>query len=261
MTDPFDFAWRKDRPGQLEIKRYFGNDKHIVIPDGVTRIGYEAFAGCDAESIELPESLEAIEFGAFRNCAFLESITIPRNVTEIEDHTFSGCHNLKSVILNSGVTAIGFQAFGFCRSLEEIDLPYWVNFIDEDAFYGCTSLKKIYTFNFTIVPDCFKKSAVLGFVARDVSVNTLLGSQVVQYLKERCADFKELAMDNLPLLKLICSIQGISAEVLNDYIEYALEHNLVEQVTITTDALVNRAALDTIDAKLAKGLGISQGKD
>lgn len=45
-----------------------------VIPDGVTEIGKEAFAGCtNLQSIVIPNSVKVIEEGAFRDCTFLPS--------------------------------------------------------------------------------------------------------------------------------------------------------------------------------------------
>ena len=60
----------------------FADNKHLteyVIPDGVTEIGWCAFAGCTSlTSIAIPDSVTRIGLGAFRGCTGLTSITIPR---------------------------------------------------------------------------------------------------------------------------------------------------------------------------------------
>ena len=41
----------------------------VVLPDGVTKIGWFAFSGCRSlASVTLPASVERIEYGAFENC-------------------------------------------------------------------------------------------------------------------------------------------------------------------------------------------------
>ena len=69
--------------------------KDLVIPAGVTRIGYVAFL----------------------NCSSLTSVTIPDSVTSIDDGAFYGCTSLTSVTIGEGVTSIGEEAFYGCSSL------------------------------------------------------------------------------------------------------------------------------------------------
>ena len=62
------------------LENYKGNSKNVVIPDGVTTIGYEAFSRCSSrlKSITIPDSVTSIGRRAFYNCSNLTSITIPR---------------------------------------------------------------------------------------------------------------------------------------------------------------------------------------
>ena len=54
----------------------------IIIPDGVTSIGDEAFLGCSSlKSIVIPDSVTSIGERAFKSCESLESIVIPGTVT------------------------------------------------------------------------------------------------------------------------------------------------------------------------------------
>ena len=67
----------------------------FTIPDGVTSIGYGAFAYCESlTSVTLPDSITSIGESAFEECRSLTSITIPDSVTTIGGYAFFGCESL-----------------------------------------------------------------------------------------------------------------------------------------------------------------------
>ncbi|MDE7164793.1 MAG: leucine-rich repeat protein, partial [Clostridiales bacterium] len=71
---------------------------HIVIPNGITSIGDNAFENCiGLTSIELPTSIIDIGNNAFFDCNSLTSIEIPNSVTSIGEGAFDGCISLKTV--------------------------------------------------------------------------------------------------------------------------------------------------------------------
>ena len=72
----------------------------LVIPDGVTRIGKKAFAGCtELSSISISNSVESIDDYAFSGCTELTNIEIPDNVMSIGRGAFKGCSNLTSITI------------------------------------------------------------------------------------------------------------------------------------------------------------------
>lgn len=97
------------------------NIKTIVIKNGVTNIGINAFAGC-------------------KN---LTSITIPASVTSIGDVAFNDCNSLISISMPEGVTSIGKYAFFGCTHLASVSIPVSVTFINTFAFDGCNNLTEI----------------------------------------------------------------------------------------------------------------------
>ena len=120
------------------------NMRHLIIGDGVTIIGSEAFWKCgNLLSMTIPNSVTRIEGGAFNSCSSLTSVTIPNSVTEIEWDTFYGCRSLTSVTIGNSVTSIGEMAFYGCTSLRSIEIPNSVTSIENRAFYNCSSLTSL----------------------------------------------------------------------------------------------------------------------
>lgn len=80
--------------------------KEIVISEGITTIGSEAFCGCDSLiRVSLPTTLTTIKDGAFWNCTSLETITLPQNVEKLdyykaECRVFDGCSSLKEILVH-----------------------------------------------------------------------------------------------------------------------------------------------------------------
>ena len=84
----------------------------VVIEDGVTSIGEDAFYNCSSlNSITIPNSVTTIGEMAFYGCSNLESIDIPESTKTIGDRCFEGCTNLKVLEIPGSVTSIGDYFF------------------------------------------------------------------------------------------------------------------------------------------------------
>ena len=126
------------------LHRYFGNEKNVLIPDNITKIGDFAFLKCSGiTSIIIPSSVTSIGKNAFDKCTSLTSIEIPSSVTRIEARAFSNCQSLTSIVIPNGVTHIGQYAFSSCIRLTNIEIPNSVKYIGESVFESCTSLTNI----------------------------------------------------------------------------------------------------------------------
>lgn len=120
------------------------NAQEVVIPEGVTRIGAEAFYACEnLESIVIPDSVTDIGEEAFESCDSLESVTLGESVKNIGDSAFCGCSALNSINIPGSVTNIGECAFACCYGLESITIPNSETSIGGSAFDGCESLESI----------------------------------------------------------------------------------------------------------------------
>ena len=134
-----DFGYSLNPDGTVDVRSYIGNERKIVVPDKlggkeVSGVGNMAFANLkDIESVELPEKISEINFGAFQGCTSLISFVIPQNVTSIGDSTFNGCTSLKSVMIPEGVKYISY-AFRDCDSLESVTIPKSVISIAYNTF-------------------------------------------------------------------------------------------------------------------------------
>ena len=118
-----------------------GRAGDYTIPDGITVIGADAFAGCEGlSSVTIPDTVTDIGDRAFQDCTSLTNITIPDTVTDIGDHAFQGCAGLTSMTLGSKLTCLGIAVFQDCTGLARITIPYGINTIGASAFQGCSGL-------------------------------------------------------------------------------------------------------------------------
>ena len=107
---------------------YANKDKieSVVIEDGVTSIGANAFDGCSG----------------------LTSITIPSSVTSIGEYTFDGCSGLTSITIPNSVKSIGTSAFSGCSGLTRVIYlgieEQWNNLTIESDNDYCLKAAKIF---------------------------------------------------------------------------------------------------------------------
>lgn len=99
-------------PSDVPYHKYVGKIKKVEIRDGVTEIGFHAFANCNhLTSVKIPASVYRIGSDAFENCRSLTSVVIPSRVTTIEDYLFAGCTRLKAVYIPASATSISKYSF------------------------------------------------------------------------------------------------------------------------------------------------------
>jgi hypothetical protein len=152
---------------------------NITIPNSVTNIWAQAFAGCSSlTNITLGSGVTSIGDGAFVRCSSLTNITvdplnsafssvdgvlfnqnqttlvqypggkvgsymIPNSVTNIGGSAFNTCFRLTGITIPNSVTSIGSGEFSGCSSLSNLDLGSGVTGIGDEAFSDCFSLTNV----------------------------------------------------------------------------------------------------------------------
>lgn len=113
-----------------------------IIPQGITKIGEEAFSRVNFTNscFHLPEGLEEIGHMAFYSCTNLYQVIVPSSVEYISEHAFANCQDLYIAFLKGGGKILGPYAFAACKRLGIIRLPEGMTTIEHGAFYGCTNL-------------------------------------------------------------------------------------------------------------------------
>ncbi|MDL2254501.1 leucine-rich repeat domain-containing protein [Ruminococcaceae bacterium OttesenSCG-928-I18] len=119
------------------LTRYKGKGNEIVVPNSVTKIAQEAFAGLEIKSIVVPASVTEISYRAFENCRQLESVVIEGQLTELMHETFKNCESLQSVQLPDTLQTIGTGCFEKCGALSQAPLPASLTEIGDQAFWQC----------------------------------------------------------------------------------------------------------------------------
>lgn len=114
----------------------------IIIEEGVTSIGANAFAFSQVRSVSIPDTVTRMGECAFEGCLRLTEVVIPSSLKEIPSSAFEEC-GLKSIVIPEGVTSIGSRAFMECWALTDVTLPVTMSSIGELAFYF-TKIKEVY---------------------------------------------------------------------------------------------------------------------
>ena len=115
----------------------------ISLPEGLTKIGNNAFAGTNLTEIIIPASVASIGDLAFFNCYSLSSVTIPDSVTSIGYAAFGYCDSLTSVTIPDSVISIGNEAFTGCAFLASVTIGSGVTSIGDYVFNGCARLTSV----------------------------------------------------------------------------------------------------------------------
>lgn len=122
----------------------YPNITKVTIPSSVESIGGRAFHDCTAlTEVTIPNGVKSIGGSAFLNCNKLMSITLPDSVEKLGDYAFYECDKLTSVALSRSMTEIGERTFAFCEALERVTIPKSVTKIDYNAFSHCDKLADI----------------------------------------------------------------------------------------------------------------------
>ena len=138
----------------------------MVIGNGVTSIGEDAFCGCSGltsivveagNTVNIPATVTSIGSCAFSNCTNLASVHISdiaawckitfdggmSNPLSYAHHLYKDGNEITNLEIPEGVTVINECAFYGCESLTSVTIPEGVTSIGENAFSSCESLTSV----------------------------------------------------------------------------------------------------------------------
>ena len=93
----------------LSILFSAASSETLVLPDALSEIGDEAFAGDQAiTSVVVNLGAERIGAGAFRGCSQLQTIALPSSVQQIAEDAFTDCHKPLLIRTIAGSNAMQF---------------------------------------------------------------------------------------------------------------------------------------------------------
>lgn len=150
---------------KIGVRAFYDNQKitKLVLPEGLTEIGYEAFSRCspvfekNPPSLEIvfPSTLKKVDDGAFSSniirklvlpatietygkgvfeTAGLEELVLPATMKAVPERLAEN-NPLKKIVIPDSVQKIGHGAFQF-NALEEIQFGKGLTEIGGNAFYG-----------------------------------------------------------------------------------------------------------------------------
>lgn len=153
----FDLNADSGETGYLPWKAYLDKIQKVVIEEGVTSIGANAFSfeilgegTSNLLSVSIPDTVTSIGEKAFYESAIIY-VDIPASVKSIGNKAFIYCTNLVSVNFsekakekeedkNEGLETIGECAFQGCLALESIVFPASVKSVGSGAFMQCSDM-------------------------------------------------------------------------------------------------------------------------
>lgn len=121
------------------LVKYNGDEKIVVVPAGIRKIGFEAFGKNEPgqsklERVVLPEGLEEIELFAFSCCDQLQFVNLPDSLIKIGENAFWNCKKLTEIRIPESVEYIGESVFESCEALLDIYTPDYIEKVEPFAF-------------------------------------------------------------------------------------------------------------------------------
>ena len=129
---------KKRNEGEIRLPTYIAGYK-------VSAIGDRAFKDMLSDNVTLvviPEGITTIGEEAFANSPDIE-ITIEGEISELGERAFFGCTGLTTIKFAEGIENISAEAFSG-TGLKSAALPESIKVVDENAFSECSALQSVF---------------------------------------------------------------------------------------------------------------------
>lgn len=224
-------------------KKWNKKFKEMVIPEGVTHIGEDAFWGMNAEKVIFPSTLQKL--GMVFTDGKVNEVIVKSKVVELEHDAFGWLKTLKRVsfpedyegkfsdgaFFYSGIKEIHWPkggnveegAFDYCKNLEKVVFPenQEVIRIPERAFTGCNKLKEL----------VFPASTGKVIIENNVSAENTLTNSMPPVLRFEGKDTKLQGLEKKVNGKNLVMTQKIIAPKGSEAIRYAKESYRLKKIS------------------------------
>lgn len=245
---------------------YYGDGKftgNLVLHDGITSIGKQAFGGCNLRGeLVLPKNLVIINDETFSGCDFSGELKIPESLVVVGARAFANNWRLMGTLeIPKGVQSIGERAFENCRSIEGIVFEDGIETIGRYAFNMCSGIGSIVCKG--LYPAYVQTGAFDG-VPKDNFTVEVPESSLQQYQTAiGWSDFKRIsAYRNLAIRPNVAT--AINTSVSRDLVLSADEEWEVESqpdwVTLSSVSGTGKADLTITFSELAPGSADREGE-
>ena len=169
----------------------------VRVPTSVTRIGDNAFSGCNLQSIKIPNSVREIGANAFYRCHSLQSIEGLESVERIGHHAFAFCLGLRKPIrLPDNINEIGRGAFLSCMNIPSVTLPDSMQIVEDKLFENCPHLisvklpSKVTSIGAQAFKDCCQlRNVTNGRTVKSIGIEAFLscnrlGEEVIRWIRD-----------------------------------------------------------------------------
>lgn len=182
----------------------------IIIPDGVTYIGWNAFEDCT--------HLKNVYFGSIAHTGETASIDT------IDGYAFHNCKRMNWFKFPESVSTIGYGAFRNCVSLKKLNLPENISSVQSGAFEHCSRLSRITVCNAACVIDyqstTFPEQTVLCAYANRSSARAYTILFVREFRLLHCDAHPTRTQEEIPAK---CTEEGYTAGVYCEECEVWIE--------------------------------------
>lgn len=145
-------------------------DGKIQIPDGITRIGSQAFSDCAAlTQVHVPASVTTIEDRAFAYCTGMEAFFVDADNPNYKSDAWN-------VLFTKGKETLLY--YPSARPWPYYNVPEETRQINELAFYGCDPLVNLY------LPDSISSISTRGIASTSLTVCAYYQSYAARYAEE-----------------------------------------------------------------------------
>ena len=133
--------WRDRECFTVQSDMYSDGIGKLVFDRNLDEVFMYMFQGKDLTSIQIPEGVCTISYGAFHRCSNLSSVQLPSTLESIGELSFAET-GLNTVSFPQNLKTIGEEAF-FWSTIREADLPKGLLEIGHAAFYMCAELSAV----------------------------------------------------------------------------------------------------------------------